>query len=160
MRILGIDPGLKATGFGIIDINSLSQIKLVEAGAIEPKRSQVLSDRLLKIHECLGQIIKEFKPDCLVLEKLYSHYKHPATASVLGHARGVICLLSAQNKFPLIEYSVKRVRKSVVGNGNATKEQTQKLVMHILGIKVNQLSLDTSDALALALGHAYMMRKL
>ena len=160
MRILGIDPGLKATGFGIIDVNHLSQIKLVEAGTIEPKRSQSLPTRLLKIHECLGRIISEFKPEHLVLEKLYSHYKHPATASVLGHARGVICLLSAQHKLTLIEHSVKRIRKSVVGNGNASKEQTQKLVMHVLGIKTNQLSLDTSDALALALGHAYMVRKL
>ena len=158
MRILGVDPGLKATGFGVIDVKGLAQIKLIDAGTIEPKRTLSLSERLLKIHTLLGTIISETKPEYLVLEKLYAHHKHPATASIMGHARGVICLLSVQRGLFLIEHSVKRIRKSVVGNGNATKEQTQRVVMHILGIKSNQLSFDASDALALALGHAHMTR--
>ena len=158
MRILGIDPGLHATGFGIVEVTQNSRIRLIEAGTIEPKQSQILPQRLFKIHTLLSGIIKQSKPDCLVLEKLYAHSKHPATASVMGHARGVICLLCAQNNVPMIEHSVKRIRKAVVGNGNATKEQTQRQVLHLLGISAAQISLDTSDALALALGHAHMLR--
>ena len=159
MRILGVDPGLKTTGFGIVEVDG-SRMRLIDAGCIEPKRTAVLPERLFKIHKGLAQIISEQKPDYLVLEKLYAHYKHPTTASILGHARGVICLLCAEHKLPLIEHSVKRIRKSVVGNGNATKEQTQRQVIHILGIRTRHLTLDTSDALALALGHAQMMRGL
>lgn len=76
----------------------------------------------------------------------------------MGHARGVICLACAQQSVELVEYSVKRVRQSVTGNGNATKIQTRRMVAHLLNIDESHLTLDASDALALALGHARMMR--
>lgn len=114
--------------------------------------------RVLRVYSGLEKILDDQKPDVMVLEKLYAHYKHPATAAVLGHVRGVICLLCAQKKIKLIEHSVKRIRKSLVGNGNATKEQTRSLIVNLLKIKTEQLSLDASDALALALGHAHMIR--
>ena len=158
MKILGIDPGLKATGYGLIEVAPGKNVKLIEAGSIEPKRGDLFERRIYKVHYHLDQIVERSKPDVLVLEKLYAHYKHPTTACILGHVRGVICLACAQRKLTLVEYSVKRIRQALTGNGNATKEQTQRLVVHLLKIKTDALSLDTSDALALALGHAHMMR--
>lgn len=157
MRILGVDPGLNATGFGVVDVTP-NKLTILDAGSIEPVSKNLFELRLFKIHTLLGKIIKEHHPQVLVLEKLYAHHKHPTTASLLGHVRGVICLLAAQHKIPLIEWPVKRIRKALVGNGNATKEQTQALVKRLLKIENTQLTLDTSDALALALGHAHMLK--
>ncbi len=158
MRILGVDPGLRRTGYGLVDVSPQSGIRLVEVGTVEPKEKDLIENRIHKIHLNLEKIIGEHKPDVMVLEKLYSHYKHPTTAVLLGHVRGVICLLCAQNKIELIEHSVKRIRSAVVGNGNTTKEQTRALVMNMLKINAASLPLDASDALALALGHAHMIR--
>jgi crossover junction endodeoxyribonuclease RuvC len=158
MRILGVDPGLRHTGYGLVDVTAQSAIRLVEVGTVEPKEKDLIENRIHKIHANLEKIIDEHKPDVMVLEKLYAHYKHPTTAVLLGHVRGVICLLCAQKKIELIEHSVKRIRKSLVGNGNATKEQTRALIMNLLKINASPLTLDASDALALALGHAHMIR--
>lgn len=158
MRILGVDPGLRKTGYGIVDISKQASVKLLEIGTIEPQANELFEERIFRIYTGLEKIIAAQNPDVLVLEKLYAHYKHPLTATILGHVRGVICLLSAQKKIKLIEHSVKRIRKSLVGNGNATKEQTRSLIVNVLKIKTEQLSLDASDALALALGHAHMIR--
>lgn len=158
LRILGIDPGLRRTGYGLVDVAAQSSIKLIEVGTIEPSEKDLFENRIHKIHLNLEKIISEHSPDVMVLEKLYAHHKHPTTASLLGHVRGVICLLCAQKRISLIEHSVKRIRKSLVGNGNATKEQTRSLVANLLKIKAEQLTLDASDALALALGHAHMIR--
>jgi crossover junction endodeoxyribonuclease RuvC len=158
MKILGVDPGLRRTGYGLVAVTAQSPIKLVEAGTIEPDEKDLFENRIHKIHLNLDKIISAHNPDVMVLEKLYAHHKHPTTATVLGHVRGVICLLCAQRKIKLIEHSVKRIRKSLVGNGNATKEQTRALIANLFKINAAQLTLDASDALALALGHAHMIR--
>lgn len=158
MRILGVDPGLRRTGYGLVDVSPLAGIRLLEAGTIEPGDKDLFERRLHKIYRHLDRIIEVQRPEAMVLEKLYAHHRHPATSSVLGHVRGVICLLCAERKIQLIEHSVKRIRKSLVGNGNATKEQTRSLIVNLLKINAAQLPLDASDALALALGHAHMIR--
>lgn len=160
MNILGIDPGLYATGYSVLMVaaDSRHDFKLLEAGTIEPKRKDSLADKIKKVYLNLDEIIQQFNPDVMVLEKLYAHYKHPTTACILGHVRGVICLLSAQRHLQLVEYPVKRIRKTLVGNGNASKEQTRATVAHILRVDEKQLTLDASDAIALALGYAYMKR--
>lgn len=156
MRILGIDPGLKATGYGLIDYSN-KVVKLVETGFIAPKQKDLIQNRLLKVHSQLDELIVEYKPDVLVLEKLYAHGKFPMTSTILGHVRGVICLLCAQRNFELVEHSVKRIRQAVTGNGNATKVQTKKFVAYKLGLDENKLTLDASDALALALGYVHLL---
>lgn len=168
MRILGIDPGLKATGYGFIEsfvtssqkkINILPcqyNIQLIETGTIEPKQTDLIQNRLFKIYEILAQLIDQHHPQVLVLEKLYAHSKHPITSSILGHARGVVCLLCAEKNIELVEHSPKRIRKAVTGNGNASKIQAKRMVAHQLNIDENKLNLDASDALALALGYVYM----
>jgi len=157
MRIVGIDPGSKITGYGFIDTQG-PKVKILEVGTIQPKYKDPLHVRNNKIYSCLKDLIEEFRPDVLVLEKLYAHYKHPATAIILGHVRGVICLLCAQCDIELAEYSVKRIRKALTGNGNSTKDQTRSVVAHTLNIDEKKLTLDASDALALALGHAQLNR--
>ncbi|MCA9407683.1 MAG: crossover junction endodeoxyribonuclease RuvC [Candidatus Omnitrophica bacterium] len=158
MIILGIDPGLKATGYGFIRYEN-GRTLLLEAGTIEPKQKDLIQNRILKVYTILNKLIEQYHPDILVLEKLYAHYKHPTTASILGHIRGVICLITAQKKIQLAEQSVKRIRKAVTGNGNASKMQTQRVVVDILKINAQKLALDASDALALALGYIYMNRR-
>lgn len=155
MKILGIDPGFKATGYGCIKVDGRS-VTLIETGTIEPKQKDLIENRIQKIYTILGGLIEEHQPQILVLEKLYAHIKHPVTASKLGHVRGVICLLCAQNKILLAEHSVKRIRKALTGNGNATKGQTRRVVADLLKIDEAKLTLDASDALALALGYARM----
>ena len=157
MRILGIDPGLITTGYGVVDIKA-GGVKILEAGTIEPDVKAPFAERLLKIHQHLTAILQTYQPDIVVLEKLYSHSKHPATVAVLGHVRGVICLSVAQQKIELVEQSVKRIRKALIGNGNATKAQMQEFVKRLLNIKSAGFKLDVSDALSLALGQAHMMR--
>jgi crossover junction endodeoxyribonuclease RuvC len=156
MRLMGVDPGLAATGYGVVDVKGSGRAVPVEAGTIEPKRSAGLPAKLLKIHRHLGLLIDTHKPDAVVLEKLFTHSKHPTTAAIMAHARGVICLVCAEKGVTLIEESPKRVRKAVTGNGNASKEQTRMVVAHMLKVKAESLSLDASDALALALGVASM----
>ena len=157
MKILGIDPGLQTTGYGIIDQEG-SFSRLIETGIIQPKVKDFIQNRLNCIYENLECILKEHHPEVMVLEKLYAHYKHPTTACLLGHVRGVICLLCAQQNVRLVEYSVKRIRKAITGNGNAHKLQTRSVVAHILRVDEEKLTLDASDALALALGHVNINR--
>lgn len=158
MIILGIDPGLKATGYGFINFEK-NKTKLLEAGSVEPKQSDLIQNRIFKIYTILIQLVDQYQPNVLVLEKLYAHYKHPTTASILGHIRGVICLIAAQKRLELIEHSVKRIRKAVTGNGNASKVQTQKVIVDALNIKARNLTLDASDALALALGYIHINKR-
>ena len=155
MRILGVDPGSLITGYGFIDFVN-NRLKVLEAGTITPKKKDPLNYRIEHIYCCLAKLIDEYKPEVLVLEKIYSHHLHPATSNIIGHARGVICLLSAQKKISLIEHSVKRIRKAVVGNGNATKQQTRRMICHLLKIQEERLPIDASDALALAIGFTHI----
>ena len=153
MRILGIDPGLKVTGYGFVENNSNQPVRLLEAGIIQPKAKENLPARIHKIYSTLNDLSERYRPNVLVLEKLYAHYRHPTTASILGHVRGVICLLSAEKEILLAEHSVKRIRKALTGNGNASKQQTLRVVAQRLHLAEENLTLDASDALALALGY-------
>jgi crossover junction endodeoxyribonuclease RuvC len=157
MRILGIDPGLITTGYGVVEMKA-GGVKILEAGTIEPNTKDPFEQRLLKVHLHITTLLQAYHPDVVVLEKLYAHAKHPTTVAVLGHVRGVICLSVAQQKIELVEQSVKRIRKALIGNGNATKIQMQEFVKRLLNIKSAGFKLDASDALSLALGQAHMMR--
>lgn len=151
MKILGIDPGLNVTGYAVLEKTNKG-LKILEAGFVETSSKEKLQKRLDKIHRSLLELIRSFKPDALVLEKLYSHYRHPVTASLLGHARGVISLLAAEENVPFFEYASTRVKKSVTGKGHASKSQIQRMIAHVLGIK-GEIQQDTADALAIALTH-------
>lgn len=157
MKILGVDPALTITGYGVITAEN-NKFSLVEAGIITTKPQDPTEIRLEKIFKALTRLIGDTKPDCLVLEKIYAHYRHPITSYILGQARGVICLASALNRLPLIEYAATRVKKAVVGKGLASKSQVQRMVATVLGIETIPRYNDVTDALALAIAHSYIAR--
>jgi len=157
MRILGIDPALTTTGYGVIDAKQ-NNLALIEAGVIVTSAKSPLPERLNKIHRCLIKLITDTDPEVVVLEKIYSHYQHPATSYLLGHARGVICLAAANKGLPLVEYAATRIKKAIVGKGLASKLQVQKMVATILGLSILPKYTDVSDALALAIAHSYIAR--
>ncbi len=152
MRILGVDPGLKATGYGLVESNG-EVVVAVEVGVIAPNKKDSLQNRITKVYTILAELIREYNPNILVIEKLFAHYKHPATAITLGHVRGVIYLLCSQMDIKLAEYSAKRIRKAVTGNGSASKLQTKKVVAYTFNLDEETLTLDAGDALAMALGY-------
>lgn len=163
MRILGVDPGLRITGYGVIQIPknfSLGQdIELIEAGVIRTRQASGIAERLARIHDGLSEVISESKPDTLVIEKLYAHYKHPATAILMGHARGVVCLLSGTKHVPLVSIASTHVKKAVTGHGHAGKLQVQRMIQHYLGLKDLPEPPDVADALAIAISHAFSLKK-
>ena len=164
MRILGVDPGLVVTGYGVIQIPKnfslgSSEIELLEAGVVRTGRSAGIAERLAKIYRSLSEVISELSPDILVIEKLYAHYKHPATAILMGHARGVVCLLSGVKRVPLVNIASTHVKKSVTGQGHAGKLQVQRMVQHTLGLKNIPEPPDVADALAIAISYACSLKK-
>jgi len=159
MKILGIDPGLIRTGYGIVETESAGRAAFIEAGVIKTVQSQGISKRLYVIYENLEDIIKTHTPSVIVLEKIYSHYKHPATSILMGHARGVVCLLCGINSIRLVNYSATHIKKAVTGNGRASKKQIQSMVKELLKLKKNPEPFDVSDALAIAISYVYMGAK-
>jgi crossover junction endodeoxyribonuclease RuvC len=155
VRILGVDPGLDTTGYGIID-DAAGKISLLEAGVINTSHKESIEVRLKKIYRGIAGLIDKFKPNILVLEKLYSHYRHPVTAILMGHGRGVICLAAGEQEIQLISYPAKKIKKALTGNGNASKQQVQRMVGNVLSIQnAASIPVDVTDALAAALAHSY-----
>ena len=157
MRILGIDPALRVTGYGVIDFKG-NKLSLVEAGIIRTSPQHKLPQRLDKIYQAVTGLIFDLKPDVAVLEKLYAHYRHPTTAYILGQARGVICLASETCNIPLFEYAATRVKKALIGKGQAAKYQVQRMVVNILRLKQLPRYSDVTDALALAIAHSSIIK--
>lgn len=157
MIILGIDPALSVTGYGAIEVQK-NNLSLIEAGIISTSAAQGLPLRLKKIYEGVGKLINDTKPDYLVLEKLFAHYRHPTTAYLLGQARGVICLTCSMKNIPLVEYAATRVKKAIVGAGLASKAQVQRMVSNILKLENVPKYTDVTDALGLAIAHSYIIR--
>jgi crossover junction endodeoxyribonuclease RuvC len=157
MVILGIDPALTITGYGLIRAQK-NALSLVEAGIISTDSGQSIPKRLDKIYSGVTALIKDTHPDCLVLEKIYSHYRHPVTSYILGQARGVICLASARTNTALVEYAATRVKKAVVGQGLASKNQVQRMVIGLLSLGSVPRYTDVTDALALAIAHSYIIK--
>jgi len=157
MKVLGIDPGLNITGYGLVEDKG-SRIKLIEAGIIRTSREKPIQDRLRKIYDSLSELIEEYRPGVLVLEKIYSHYKHPVTAILMGHARGAICLLCGRYNLRLISYPSTQLKKSITGKGRASKQQVAGMVRTFLDLKKVPEPEDVTDALALAISHLHIIR--
>jgi len=157
MKILGIDPALAITGYGLIDARN-NKLALVEAGIITTYSKEPVTERLEKIYCGITKLISDTSPDVLVLEKIFSHYRHPTTGYILGQARGVICLACALKKLALVEYAATRVKKAIVGKGLAPKQQVQRMVANVLGLSSLPKYTDVTDALALAIAHNYIIR--
>ena len=158
MRILGVDPGLDTTGYGVIEAVG-SRLVLLEAGTIRTKASCAFEERLETLHSGLVEVLAEFKPQCLAVEKLYSKFAHPMTAVKMGHARGVILLAGAQAGVEVHSYSATRIKKALTGSGRATKAQVQKMVAGDLKLAKLPSPVDVSDALAAAICHSYSVMR-
>ena len=150
MRILGIDPGLSITGYGLIE-DTGTKIKLIEAGVIRTSSDKAISDRLFKIYDGLSEVIEEFRPEILVLEKVYSHYRHPVTSILMGHARGVILLSAARLGMEVRSYAATHIKRYLTGNGRATKGQVQRAIQTALGLSTLPEPSDLADAMAIAM---------
>lgn len=152
LRILGIDPGLIITGYGLIDVVK-GEPALVEGGVIRIPTKLPLEQRLSTIFLGIQELIKEFEPDAMSLEEIYTHYERPRVAVMMGHARGVICLAASLNQVPLFSYASTHIKGSLTGNGRASKEQVQRMVQLRLKLNTALEPLDVTDALATALCH-------
>jgi len=154
-RILGIDPGLNITGYGVIEVTR-GTVRVCEAGVVRGRTKQSLAERLAEIHSGVADVIATLKPEAMALEQLYAHYKHPRTAILMGHARGVICLAAAEQQVPVISYSATQIKKVLTGNGRAPKTQMQLAIRRELGLAEVPEPPDVADALAIALCHYYL----
>jgi crossover junction endodeoxyribonuclease RuvC len=157
MRILGIDPGLNTTGYGVLDFTARTP-KLIEAGVVRGKSNAELPDRVKEIHDGVTDIIATLKPDVLAIEQLYSHYERPTTAILMGHARGVIILAAGQAGIPVVHYPATQIKKTITGNGHAAKWQMQEAIRNELYLPTIPEPPDVADALAIALCHGYLSR--
>ena len=152
MRVLGIDPGLNVTGYGILD-GSEGDLRLIEAGVVRTDPSAPMALRLREIGAEIEGIISQFSPEVVAIEELYSHYNHPKTAIIMGHARGIVFLKAAEAGLEIVSYAATRIKKSLTGNGRATKPQMQRSITSMLGLLRVPDPPDVADALAVALCH-------
>lgn len=157
MRILGIDPGLHATGFGVIDVSG-NALKFIDAGAIRPSPTKPLSKRLGQLHDGIKQVIESHRPRMMAVESVYTHHEFVTTAALMAHARGVVCLLCDQYGLELTEYLPNRIKKALTGHGTASKEQVSRAVGMWLGLETSSWASDVTDALGLAIAHAHIIR--
>jgi crossover junction endodeoxyribonuclease RuvC len=150
MRILGIDPGLQVCGYACLDAEP-GEEKLVEAGVIRTDGGVPIERKLNRIAEDAQSILESFHPDVVAVEELYSHYAHPRTAILMGHARGVILQRCAEAGVEVRSFSATRIKKSITGNGRASKEQMQRTIQTLLCLPALPEPHDVADAIAAAL---------
>lgn len=171
IRIIGIDPALRVSGYAVVDVPAWSTApagqevlpiqllkapaKIVEAGVIRVGDSKPMEQRLVQIQQSLTEILEELKPQQMAVEKLYAHYERTQPAILMGHARGVILLAAGQQGIPVTGYAATEVKKTVAGNGRAPKAQMQAAVCRHLGLTTAPEPHDVADALAIALCHYF-----
>src|SRR5436853_4340736 len=152
MRVLGLDPGLRHTGWGVIDVAG-NRLSHVADGVVHAPIDLPLSERLVALFRQLTQVLDRFHPDEAAVEESFVN-KNAASTLKLGVARGVVLLVPAERGVPVAEYSANLVKKSVVGAGHAEKEQVQQMVRRLLpGCAIEEP--DAADALAVAICHAH-----
>lgn len=155
MIILGIDPGSRFLGFGVISFQN-SQLKPVEYGVLKFDANENLTQRLLEIGQGVRELILEYKPEHVSIEKIFLG-KNADSAFKLGHARGVVIYEALREKVEVFEYATRVIKKGITGQGGADKEHVRSVIQNILKIPPVK-SLDASDALALACFHSTQMR--
>jgi crossover junction endodeoxyribonuclease RuvC len=151
-RIIGLDPGLRNTGWGVIDIEG-SRLIYVADGSVHSDADATLAERLLQIHLQVLSVLKEFTPDEAAIEETFVNTDARATLK-LGQARGVIMLAPAMLNLPVAEYAPNQIKKSVVGAGHADKSQVKHMVSILLP-RAEMKTADSTDALAVAICHAH-----
>lgn len=156
MRILGIDPGTTTVGYAVVEFDG-DRLKAVDYGVVDAKETEGYAERFVCIHEGLHRVILKTRPDVAAIEEVFTS-KALKRSIEIGEGRGVAILTSALAGLPVSSYSVKTVKKSVVGNGNAPKAQVQKMVKLLLGLEKIPRPDDAADALAIAICHSHRCR--
>jgi crossover junction endodeoxyribonuclease RuvC len=151
MRILGIDPGTRVVGYGVVDLVG-NRMRPVAHGVIRADMAHDYGARLRSIHDGLARVIVEHRPDQVAIEEAF-YGKNAASALRMGEGRGVAILAAALHDRPLFQYTPAEVKKAVVGNGRAHKEQIQEMVRLLLGLPEIPEPEDAADALAVAICH-------
>ena len=150
MIVLGIDPGTASTGYGVVKGDGLGLVSLVECGVIRTRSRDPLASRLHEIFEGVTELLQRHKPDALSVEDVF-YAKNVRTTVVLGHARGVVLLAGQQASVAIHEIPPTEIKKAVVGNGHATKEQVQFMLTRLLKLKSIPQPSDAADGVAAAL---------
>ncbi|MDD4182580.1 MAG: crossover junction endodeoxyribonuclease RuvC [Candidatus Omnitrophica bacterium] len=152
MIICAVDVGLQVNGYVICETKN-TEIKLIKEGEIATSKRQTFAQKLAFIYEELEKEIKKYKPQVLVLEKLYSHYKHPLTLGILAQVRGVVVVLAEQKGLKLFEYSPTRARKAFLGKGSADSFRVKRMAENMTGKSF--ISNHTADAFSLAIAYSH-----
>ncbi len=150
MRVLGVDPGSRITGYGLLEEKN-RRILFIEAGLIKPPEKMPFPRKIHHIFQGIAEILDRCTPEAMAVEDLF-YAKNARSSLKLGHARGAALVAAGQNDVPVFEYTPLEIKKSVVGYGRADKEQVRSMVEIMLGLK-QQVPLDASDALATAICH-------
>jgi crossover junction endodeoxyribonuclease RuvC len=152
-RILGLDPSLRTTGYGVVECVG-PVMRLLEGGVIVPGRAQSLAERLSELQRGLVEVIRALRPDVVVVEEIFARTASPRTAILMAHARGALVCAAAQSGMPVFDYSATAVKRALVGNGQASKDQVAAMVVQALRLRTRPKPADVTDALALAIAHA------
>ncbi len=153
-RVMGVDPGLGVTGYAVLSLDDAErEPRLIDGGVLKSDARAPIEARLRELHEDLACVLRAREPHAMAVESLYSHYKHPRTSIVMGHARGVIFLAAAQAGVAVESYAATEIKKSLVGVGRATKAQVQRMAQQRLGLAEPPEPEDFADAVAAAYCH-------
>lgn len=148
--VCGIDPGLRVTGYAVIRCHH-DAIAVLDAGVCRLDQKLSLSERLLVLENDITSVLAEYKPMAVAIEALYSHYNHPRTAILMGHARGVLMLAAAKSHAMVHSFSATKIKRFLTGNGHASKIQMQSAIQAMLSLPELPEPPDVADALAAAL---------
>jgi len=158
MIILGIDPGFARVGWGVLEVQN-SEFRIQNYGCVETSKNTDSQDRLVSVYKEVCALIKKYKPDVLAIEELF-FTNNAKTAFKVGEARGVIILAGALQKISVVSYTPLQVKIAVTGYGSAEKSQVGRMIKAILKLKDMPKLDDTTDAIAVALTHAFTNKKL
>ncbi len=156
-RVVGIDPGLHVTGYAVVDPSSRGPF-VVEAGVLRTRGSKTLGERLALLHQGVCEVLDAYPPSAMALEQVHSHVRHPRTAILMAHARGVIVLSAAERGVAVVGYAAARIKKTLTGSGKAPKDQIQHAIQYELGLDTLPEPNDVADACAVALCHFQIQR--
>ena len=152
MIILGIDPAIRCTGYGVIDMASADRAKIIDCGVIRNAQKLTHCECLLRIAGGIRELVAAFKPQVASIEEPFFS-KNVNTLIILGMARGAILTVLAENDVPVYAYSPKSAKRAAIGNGSASKEQVAAMMAAAFGLNITDIPLDSTDALSLALCH-------
>jgi len=155
VKIFGIDPGSERTGYGCIDVQG-SRHRLIICGSISAPPRSTFPDQLKHIHTALAALLDRYRPDCVAVENIF-HARNVRSALKLGHARGIALLAASEAGLPVVEYTPAEIKRAVVGNGRAEKQQVQQMVKLLLKLVKVPTPHDAADALAVAICHCHSM---